>query len=104
MEYVYAIIMACMAGGLLLYGGLMTLTGDIKMLQRRFRVSAKMNDPKAYARMLGKTILLCGAAFGLSALCGALTKGQHIWIALLLLLSGLAFAIRYGVKEAKKEP
>ena len=70
MEYAYSIIMACFAGALLLYAGLMALTKDYKMLPFRARVSVKPKNPKRYAAQLAKVIALVSLAPALSALVG----------------------------------
>lgn len=102
MDYAIAILMFGMAIGLGIYGGLLVATGDIKLLRRRYRYVAKMRDEKAYVRMLGKTVLLCAAAFAAAGLAAFLTRGEHLWIALLVLAAGLGGAFWAGVRMAKK--
>lgn len=103
MENAIPILLLCMAGGLLLYGGLLAATGDITMLRRRYRQSAKMKNEKAYARRLGLIILLCAAPFAVSGLIGLWLHGAHLWIPLLVLVAGLVAAIWFGARWTKRE-
>ena len=72
MEHGYSILMAIFAGAILLYAGLMALTGDYKMIPYRSRQSYTPKDPKRYARQLAKVIALVAAAPAVSALVGLL--------------------------------
>lgn len=94
MEYAYSIVMAAFAAGLILFGGLMALTRDYKMLPYRSRASVKPKDPKRYARQLGKVILLVSLSPALSALVGL----WNIPAAAVVLIASMVFLIWRGTK------
>lgn len=62
MEYAYSVLMAIFGGAILLFALILGITKDMKMLQRRYRVSAKMKDEKLYATQLAKCIALAALA------------------------------------------
>lgn len=62
MEYAYSVLMAVFGGAILLFALILGITKDMKMLQRRYRVSAKMKDEKLYATQLAKCIALAAIA------------------------------------------
>ena len=102
MEYAYSILMFCFAGMLLLYAGLLALTGDVGLIPRNELV--KMKDKKAYARQFAKVIALVALAPVLSGLVvmvpwlSALTSvvAAHV-AAFLVLVLAFVGCIRVGV-------
>lgn len=59
MKYAFVFIMI-FGAAVILYGFIMSRTGDIKMIPYRRRYSAKMNDTKAYVKQLGKLTSIIG--------------------------------------------
>lgn len=70
MEYGYSILMGIFAGAILVYAGIMALTGDYNILPVRARQSVKPKDPKKYTVRLAKVIALVALSPALSALAG----------------------------------
>ena len=65
--------MICFSGAMLIYAGIMAVTKDLNMLQRRYRESAEMKDKKAYAVKLAKILAITAAAPALGGLVGFLS-------------------------------
>ncbi len=99
-EYGFNILMLIFAGALLLYAGLLALTGDMGLIPRSNSVK-KPKNTKAYARQVAKIIALAAAAPAFSGIIGLLTGIQ--WLALLELIVGLVACIWAGVALIKKE-
>ena len=95
MEYGFSVLMFCFAGAILLYAGLMGVTGDINLLGFRHRYAAKMKDKKAYAVMVAKILALTAAAPLVGGLVGLLSP-QWGGIVLILLF---ILCIWFGVKR-----
>lgn len=91
-------MMFIMAAALLIYAGLTALSKKI-LLQKRYRVSAKMSDEKLYAKQLAKGIAVIAAAFAVSGLAG-LTKIYVL--AVILLITGIVGGIIITAKLVKK--
>ena len=70
MEYGYSILMGIFAGAILVYAGIMALTGDYNILPVRARQSVKPKDPKKYTVRLAEVIALVALSPALSALAG----------------------------------
>lgn len=100
MENGFSVLMLIFAGALLLYAGLLGLTGDMGLIPRGAAVP-KQKNPKAYARRLAKIIALVAAAPAFSGLIGLVTGLQ--WLALLELIVGMVACIWAGVVLMKKE-
>ncbi|MBQ9516454.1 MAG: hypothetical protein IJR60_00055 [Eubacterium sp.] len=86
MDYGYSILMAVFGGAILLFAAVLGITKDMKMLQRRYRVSAKMKDEKLYATQLAKCIALTALAPLASAAVGLFASGLVAAIVLVALL------------------
>ena len=98
MEYGYSIIMGVFSGALLLYAGLMFLTGDYDLIPTRARQSVKPKDPKRYMRQFAKVLALVALSPGLSALAGL----WNMIAAMIVLIVVFILAIVLGVKIMKK--
>ena len=61
MEYVYSIMMFCMAGGLLLYAGLLALAKDPMLIPKHW--AAKMDNKKEYCLMIAKVVAVIAIPF-----------------------------------------
>ena len=96
--YGYAILMFCLAGGLLLYAALLARAKDPTLIPRSY--AAEMQDRRAYARQFARVIALVAAAPALSGLVALLTDAALP--ALLVLIGGLAVCIWLGVRRMKK--
>ncbi len=94
MEYAYSVLMACFSGALLLYAGILALTGDTDLIPRSW--AARIRDRKTYARMTAKVTALAAAAPALSALVGLIPGA--IPAALIVLAAALAFFLWLGVR------
>lgn len=68
MEYAFSYLTFGMAALTLLYAALLALSGDPKMIPRHY--SAKIKDPKAYARQFAKILLLLTGSFAVSGIVG----------------------------------
>ena len=98
MEYGYSILMGIFSGAILLYAGLLALTGDYNMLPVRARVSVEPKDKKKYARQLAKVLALVAISPALSALAGL----WNMPAALIVLLGSMVFFIWLGTRIMRK--
>ena len=83
MEKAFSILMFIMGGCLLLYAGLLALSGDVKMIPRHY--SSKIKNPHEYCKGFALIIMLVAADFLLTGLVG-LT--QIYWLAMIVLVGG----------------
>ena len=97
MDYAYSILMGIFAGALLLYAGLLFLTGDYGLIPKTGS-AAKPKDPKRYARQFAKILALVALSPGFSALAGL----WNVIAALIVLVVVFILAIVLGVKIMKK--
>ena len=84
--------MFCFSGALLLYAGILGLTGDITMVLKHG--VAKIDNPKAYARKVAKILALTALA---PALAGAVGLFSAI-AGIIMLVVGFVGFIWLGVK------
>ena len=104
MDYGYSILMLCLAGGLLLYAGLIALGGFTFIPKKRF-VDPK--DKRRYATQFAKMLALVAAApaaSSLTAFIGVMATGSSdkvIIPALMVLIIGLVVCIYIGSRFMK---
>ncbi|MBO4535460.1 MAG: hypothetical protein J5755_05935 [Clostridia bacterium] len=98
MEYVYTIVMACLAGGLLLYAGMMALFKNYKLLPLRSRQSVKPKDPRKYMTQLAKVVALVAVAPAVSAVIGI----WSIIAAVVVLVAGIVLVCVFAGRIMKK--
>lgn len=98
MEHGFAILFFIFGGTVLLYGLLMYITGDYKMVPFRARQSAKVDDTKDYARQIGKIVMLTSLAPILSAASDYIPPLHDTPVPFLLFPVLLALLIWLGVK------
>ena len=96
--YGFAILMFCLAGGLLLYAALLAKEKDPTLIPRNY--AAKMKDRRAYARQFARVIALVAAAPALSGLIALLTDAALP--TLLALVGGLVVCLWLGARWMKK--
>ncbi len=90
----FSIIMFCFSGAILLYAGIMGLTGDSSMLRKQWAV--KIDDKKAYARKVAKILAITALAPALGGTVGLFST----LAGLIALFVGLVVFIWLGVKIA----
>lgn len=95
MEHAYSVLMGIFATLLFLYGLLVTLTKDDKLIFRSY--AAKMTDKKLYAKQFGKVIMIVATAPALSAFV-ALFGEKFIIPALIVLIAGITGGIVIGTR------
>lgn len=101
MEYVYSIIMFCMAGGLLLYAGLLALAKDPMLIPKHH--AANMKNEKAYAVMIAKIVALIAIPFAVSGIVGLIWNAEQTLLpAILVLIVGFVVCIWLSSKIVKK--
>jgi len=101
MEYVYSIIMFCMAGGLLLYAGLLALAKDPMLIPKHY--AANMKNEKAYAVMIAKIVALIAIPFAVSGIVGLIWNAEQTLLpAILVLIVGFIVCIWLSSKIVKK--
>ena len=94
MEYGYSILMFIFSGALLLYAGLIALTGSTALIPRSR--AAKIRNPRRYARRFAGVLALTAGAPANSALV-ALWQGPGLW-AVASLAAAFAVCIWAGAK------
>ena len=94
MEYGYSILMGAFGAALLLYAGLMALTGDSGLLPRSY---ASKQKGKRYVRQVAKALAVAALAPLVSAWVGLRGESAIGW-ALLVLVSGFCVCIPLGVR------
>ena len=101
MEYVYSIMMFCMAGGLLLYAGLLALAKDPMLIPRHY--AARMKDGEAYAVMIAKVVALVAVPFAISGTVGLIwTSDQTLVPAIIAFIASLVACIWLCRKIVRK--
>ena len=101
MEYVYSIIMFCMAGALLLYAGLLALAKDPTLIPRHYAV--KMKNKRAYALMFAKIMVLMAVPFAVSGIVGLIWNAdQTLLPAIIVLVIGFVACLYLSTRIAKK--
>ena len=90
----FSIIMFCFSGAILLYAGIMGLTGDSSMLRKQWAVN--IDDKKAYARKVAKILAITALAPALGGVVGLFST----LAGLIALFVGLVVFIWLGVKIA----
>ena len=101
MEYAYSIIMFCMAGGLLLYAGLLALAKDPMLIPKYY--ATNMKNKKAYAVMFAKIIAMMAVPFTVSGIVGLIwTSEQTLLPAIVVLIIGLFIGFYLSTRIAKK--
>ena len=76
MEHAFSWLMFAFSGMILLFAGLLYLTGDPKLIVRSYAV--KMKDPKRYARQLAKVLAIVALAPILGGLAGLFFTGFRV--------------------------
>jgi len=87
-----AIIMFVFSGAILLYAGVLALTRDVKMLQRRY--ATKIKDPRAYTLKVAKILAIVAVS---PALTGVAALFSNMAAAIVFVVSFVA-SIWLGVK------
>ena len=88
----FSIIMFCFSGAILLYAGIMGLTGDSSMLCKQWAV--KTDDKKAYTRKVAKVLAITALAPALGGAVGLFST----MAGLIMLVIGFVAFIWLGVK------
>ena len=88
----FSIIMFCFSGAILLYAGVLGLTGDITMVRKHW--AAQMDDKKVYARKVAKILAITALAPALAGAVGLLNSLAGI----IALLVGMFAFIWLGVR------
>ena len=78
MEYVYSIMMFCMAGGLLLYAGLLALIKDPLMIPKHH--AARIRHKKEYCIMIAKIVAVIAIPFAVSGIVGLIWNSDQTLI------------------------
>lgn len=99
MENGFSILMLIFAGVLFLYGLLMILIRDYRMVPFRARVSVRPKNPKKYTSRLGIVILLVALAVAL----GAAVAFWKMWVGGIVMIVGIVAAIWIGAVKIVKE-
>ena len=99
MENGFSILMLIFAGVLFLYGLLMILIRDYRMVPFRARVSVRPKNPKKYTARLGIVILLVALAVAL----GAAVAFWKMWVGGIVMIVGVVGAIWIGAVKIVKE-
>jgi len=99
MENGFSILMLIFAGVLFLYGLLMILIRDYRMVPFRARVSVRPKNPKKYTARLGIVILLVALAVAL----GAAVAFWKMWVGGIVMIVGIVAAIWIGAVKIVKE-
>ena len=95
-------MMFCMAGGLLLYAGLLALARDPMLIPRHY--AARMKNKKAYAVMFAKIIAMMAVPFAISGIVGLIwTSEQTLLPAIIVLVVGLAVCLYLSTKMEKRQ-
>ena len=101
MEYAYSIMMFCMAGGLLLYAGLLALAKDPMLIPKHH--VAKMKNKKACAVMFAKIIAMMAAPFAVSGIVRLIWNAEQTLVpAIIVLVIGLVACLYLSTKIAGK--
>lgn len=100
MEYAYSILMFIFGAAIFLYGLLVMLTRDHKLIMRHW--AAKMTDPKLYARQFGKVLMIVSTAPLVSGLVALI--GEKLMIpAVIVLIGGVIGGIVIGIRIMPKD-
>ena len=101
MEYVYSIMMFCMAGGLLLYAGLLALVKDPLLIPKHW--AAEMKNPKEYCLMIAKVVALIAIPFAASGITGLIWNAEETLLpAIIVLVIAFVVCIYLSSKIVKK--
>ena len=101
MEYAYSIIMFCMAGGLLLYAGLLALTKDPMLIPKHH--AARMKNKKAYTVMIAKIVALIALPFAVSGIIGLIWNAEQTLLpAIIVLIVGFVGCIYLSSRIVRK--
>ena len=101
MEYVYSIMMFCMAGGLLLYAGLLALAKDPMLIPKH--LAAKMDNKKEYCLMIAKVVAVIAIPFAASGITGLIWNAEETLLpAIIVLVIGFAVCIYLSRKIVRK--
>ncbi len=76
MDHAFSYLMFAFSGMLLLFAGLLYLTGDPKLIMRGY--AAKMKNPKRYARQFAKVLAIVAVAPILGGLTGLFFSGFRV--------------------------
>ena len=98
MDNAYSILMLFFGIGILIYAAILGITKDMKMLQRRYRVSAKMKDEKLYATQLAKCVALTAIAPLVSA---AVALVLPVWAAGVIMIALVVLFLYLSTKIIK---
>ena len=99
MENGFSILMLIFAGVLFLYGLLMILIRDYRMVPFRARVSVRPKNSKKYTARLGIVILLVALAVAF----GAAVAFWKMWVGGIVMIVGVVGAIWIGAVKIVKE-
>ncbi len=97
MEYAYSVLMFIFGGVLFIYA-LIISTGETDLIARKY--SAKIDNPKEYAKRFSKLLMLVSVSPFVSGIVGLIIKRNTI-IPLLTLLIIFIVTIRIGIKKFK---
>ena len=101
MEYSIAILMFCMAGGLLLYAGLLALVKDPMLIPKHW--AANMKNKKEYCLMIAKVVALTAIPFAASGFTGLIWNAEETLLpAIIVLVIGFVVCIWLSRKIVRK--
>ena len=101
MEYAYAIMMFCMAGGLLLYAGFLALVKDPMLIPKHW--AAKMKNEKEYCLMIAKVVAIIAIPFAASGITELIwTAEETLLPAIIVLVIGFVVCIYLSRKIVRK--
>ena len=90
-----------MAGGLLLYAGLLALAKDPMLIPKHY--AAKMRNQKAYTVMIAKIVAVIAIPFAASGIVGLIWNGEQTLLpAIIVLIIGLVICIWLSSKIVRK--
>ncbi|MBQ9031057.1 MAG: hypothetical protein IJ106_06345 [Parasporobacterium sp.] len=101
MEYVFSIMMFCMAGGLLLYAGLLALLRDPLLIPRHY--AAKMGNRKVYCLMIAKIVAVVSLPFTASGITGLIWNSDVTLVpAIIVFIIAMVACIYWARRIVKK--
>ena len=99
MDPYFSILMFIFAAALLLYAALLAITKNYNLLPYRSRISVEPKDPEKYTVQLAKVI----AIVALAIVAGAAVAMLSFAAGAIVMIAGVAAAIRIGTKIVKNE-
>ncbi len=92
MNYVYSIIMGCLALGILIYAAIIAITGSTELIPRHY--AARVRNKQIYARRFALLLVIVSAAPIISGVVGLFS----ILAGVIILLLGVAVCLYIGAR------